>query len=86
MLQSDSNLFRRPNLVVASENGAEVGRAIVPPTGTSALQVALRPRNGRCVVHYRVQDTAVPAIVLGHGNTDTRSLGTHFNRFVYRSS
>jgi len=85
-LQSDSNLFRRPNVVVATENGAAVGRATVFPTRTSALQVALHPRNGRCVVHFRVQRTAVPAIVLDHGNTDTRALGAHFNRFVYRPS
>jgi len=85
-LQSDPNLFHRPNVVTVEENGAQIGRAVVRPTGTTALQVALTPQNGRCTVHFRVRRTAVPAVVLGHGNTDTRALGAHFNRFVYRPS
>ncbi len=85
-LQGDPNLFRRPNPVVAEEGGSEVATAVVPVAGTAVLRVPLRPVAGRCLVRFRVEHVAVPAVVLGGTNTDTRVLGTHFNRFTYRPS
>ena len=89
-LQSDANLFTRPNVVTASSGSRSVPRTLtsvtVPVTGTATMRVPLSPADGRCVVHFRVADTAVPAVVLGPPNTDTRELGVHFNRFTYRPS
>jgi hypothetical protein len=79
-LQSDENLFTRPNVVTTSTGR----RATVPVTGTTTMRVPLSPANGRCVVRFHVAKTAVPAVVLGPPNTDTRELGVHFNRFTYR--
>jgi hypothetical protein len=89
-LQSDANLFTRPNVVTASSSGLPDGNglmsATVPVTGTATMRVPLTPIDGRCVVRFQVADTAVPAVVLGPPNTDTRELGVHFNRFTYRPS
>ncbi len=84
-LQSDPNLFKRPNSVIATSAGSTV-RALVPASGTALLRVPLHPVAGRCTVRFHVKSTAVPAVVLGGSNTDTRVLGTHFNRFTYRPS
>lgn len=85
-LQSDPNLFHRPNLVVAAEGGVPVASAVVPAVGKAVLTVPLHAVADRCVVRFRVAHTAVPAVVLGGSNTDTRVLGTHFTGFTYRSS
>jgi 4-amino-4-deoxy-L-arabinose transferase-like glycosyltransferase len=86
-LQSDPNLFTRPNVVTASSSGLRDGTglasATVPVSGTTTMRVPLSPVDGRCVVRFHVKDTAVPAVVLGPPNTDTRKLGVHFNRFAY---
>jgi hypothetical protein len=79
-LQSDPNLFTAPNLVTASSGE----HAAVPVTGTTTLTVPLTTVDGRCVVRFQVAHTAVPAVVLGGPNQDTRALGVHFNRFTYR--
>jgi hypothetical protein len=50
------------------------------------LRVPLHGVSHRCVVRFTVRHTAVPAIVLGPSSTDTRVLGTHFTRFVFRRS
>jgi hypothetical protein len=81
-LQSDQNLFMRSNAVTAA-SGGRIARVGVPVRGTTRLRVPLRPVAGRCTVHFRVRDLAVPALVLGPPNTDTRALGVHFNRFTY---
>jgi Dolichyl-phosphate-mannose-protein mannosyltransferase len=83
-LQGDPNLFPQPNLVEASEQGVSVASASVPVTGHTVMRVPLRSIAHRCVVRFRVRHTAVPAIVQGPPNTDTRVLGTHFTGFVYR--
>jgi Dolichyl-phosphate-mannose-protein mannosyltransferase len=85
-LQGDSNLYRRPDTVLATVGGREVGRALVPTVGTSTLHVPLRSVGGRCVVRFTVSRVVVPAVVLGPPNTDTRLLGAHFNSFTYRPS
>jgi hypothetical protein len=82
-LQGDPNLFIQPNVVTAS-TPVGVTRAVVPVTGTATIRVPLSPRSGHCVVHFRVRNTAVPAVVVGPPNTDTRKLGVHFNHFAYR--
>jgi Dolichyl-phosphate-mannose-protein mannosyltransferase len=87
-LQSDANLFTRPNVVTASSGNRSptnaLASAIVPVTGTTTMRVPLSPADGRCIVRFHVADTAEPAVVLGPPNTDTRELGVHFNRFTYR--
>jgi hypothetical protein len=87
-LQSDSNLFTRPNVVTASSGNrsstGHVAEAVVPVTGTTTMRLPLSPVDGRCVVRFHVADTAVPAVALGPPNTDTRALGVHFDRFTYR--
>ncbi len=89
-LQSDSNLFTRPNVVTASSGTRSatnhLSSATVPVTGRATMRVPLSPVDGRCVVRFHVADTAVPTVVLGPPNTDTRELGVHFNRFTYRPS
>jgi hypothetical protein len=85
-LQGDPNLFRRPNTVAAEEAGAVVASAVVPVVGKALLRVPLRPVAGRCAVRFSVEHVAVPAVVLRETSTDTRMLGTHFNRFTYRPS
>jgi hypothetical protein len=56
----------------------------VPVRGTTSMRIPLFPAAGRCTVRFVVDDVAVPAVVLGPPNTDTRALGVHFNRFTYR--
>jgi hypothetical protein len=82
-LQGDPNLFPEPNVVEADVPGTQVV-ATVPVTGTTVMRVPLRSVAHKCVVHFRVSHTAVPAIVQGPPSTDTRVLGTHFSGFVYR--
>jgi hypothetical protein len=60
-----------------------VGRAVVPPTATRVLRVALRPAARACVVRFHVSKTAIPAVVTKGQNPDPRRLGIHFNRFTY---
>ena len=87
-LQSDPNLFTRPNAVTAeSGKGPPISvlvRQPVPVRGTTTMRLPLRPSAGHCTVRFVVDDVAVPAVVLGPPNTDTRALGVHFNRFTYR--
>jgi hypothetical protein len=80
-LQGDPNLFPQGNVVTASSGT----RAVVPATGTTTMRIPLSPVDGnQCVVRFHVAKTAVPEVVLGPPNTDTRELGAHFNRFTYR--
>ncbi|MBA3330758.1 MAG: glycosyltransferase family 39 protein [Actinobacteria bacterium] len=83
LLESDPNLFRKPQTVVG--RGAGVRRALVPPSGRASLSVPLRRRPGTtwCVARFRVSPTAVPARIQ-RGSTDTRRLGARFVRFAYR--
>jgi hypothetical protein len=89
-LQSDPNLFTEPNSVVATSgeqsSGRVVARTLVPVSGTTLMRVPLRSAGDRCTVRFRVSKLAVPAVVVGPPNTDTRALGVHFNTFTYRPS
>jgi hypothetical protein len=76
-LQGDEALFKRPQTVVATEDGSAVGRARIPVNGQTVLRVPLRPAaNGRCTVRFTVGRTLVPA-------HDPRALGAHFLTFTY---
>ncbi len=82
-LQGDSRLFTRPQTVVATENGAVVGRKTIPVNTPTTLTVPLRPgSNGRCLVRFTVGRTLIPAKV-EPGSIDTRPLGAHFLNFTY---
>jgi hypothetical protein len=83
-LQSDPGLFREPNTVVARVGDRVVGRTIVWPALTKTMRVPLEPNGDRCVVHFRVENTAVPMVVTRGEIQDPRELGIHFNRFRYR--
>jgi len=86
-LQSDPNLYKHSVIVDGSSGPADNGVGVgvnVPPTGTATMHLPLRPVDGRCVADFKIRQTAVPAVVLGPPNTDTRRLGVHFNRFTYR--
>ena len=83
-LQTDQNLFRRPQTVVATEAGRIVGRTSIPVAGERTFRVPLVPAaDGRCTVRYTVGRTLVPAKV-ERGQSDTRRLGAHFLTFDYR--
>ena len=83
-LQGDSHLFKRPQSVVASEDGYVVGHAAVPVNGTIWLKVPLRATPDHvCEVGFTVGRTAIPAQV-EPGSVDKRPLGVHFLQFSYR--
>jgi hypothetical protein len=82
-LQSDPNLFSAPNTVVATVGGRLAGRVTVPRNGQRVLRVRLVPAGRQCVVRFTVGRLAIPAVVFGPPNTDTRALGAHFNRFSF---
>jgi len=84
-LESDPALFTRPQSVLARVGGRVVARTSVPPTGIALLTVPLTPRGRRCVATFAVGRTALPAVVTGGKNPDTRRLGTHFLRFDFRT-
>jgi hypothetical protein len=79
LVESDPNLFRRPQEVIARVNGQILAVGRVPRVGRGLFSVPLRPGPvGRCVVRFTITPTAVP------GGRDRRRLGTHFLRFTYR--
>jgi dolichyl-phosphate-mannose-protein mannosyltransferase len=84
-LQSDPALFTKPQTVVATAGGREVGRVQVAPTATRLLTAPLVRDHRTCTVTFTVSPTAVPAVVTKGVNTDPRELGIHFTRFTYRS-
>jgi hypothetical protein len=82
-LQSDPGLFTKPQTVVATAGGREVGRVQVAPTATRLLTAPLVRDHRTCTVTFTVSPTAVPAVVTKGVNTDPRELGIHFTRFSY---
>ncbi len=87
-MSSDPGLFLDPQTVVARSNDKVVGRVRFQPSSFAVLRVPVVPTPGtdRCTVTFTVTPTAIPAKVTGGGNPDTRVLGVHFERFVYRPS
>ena len=82
-LRSDPSLFKAPQTVSAQIEGDAAGSVTFKPTETKELVVALRPREGSCVVEFTISPTGVPAELTHGGNPDTRELGVHFERFDY---
>ncbi len=80
LLESDSGLFTRKQTVVARSAGRTFETRVVPGFSRTMI-VPLEPRGGRCQVAFTVRPTAIPAVVIGGG--DTRRLGIHFSRFQY---
>ncbi len=77
-IDSDPNLFRTAQTVVARAAGRVATRARLAPTATRRLDVPLTADGARCRVVFSVRPTKVP------GGADQRRLGVHFRRFVYR--
>ncbi len=83
LVDSDPNLFTRPQTVLARVDGRIVARARVRPTGSARLRVPLRRGGaGSCKTTFAVAPTSVPAQVQ-RGSEDTRRLGVHFRSFDY---
>lgn len=79
---SDPVLFTRPQTVTAAVGGMVVAETRVAPRAADhPLVVPLQSANGRCEVTFAITPTAVPAEVVGGG--DTRELGIHFAAFQY---
>ena len=81
-LSSDEHLFKTKQTVSVREGGKIAASVTFAPTQKVHLNVPLHPTNGRCVVTFNADRTAVPAAVI-KGSTDTRRLGAHFDSFVY---
>ena len=56
---------------------------IDPLRPKQVLRVPLESKNGKCVVEFEVDRTAIPKVVTDGENPDPRELGLHFNRFDY---
>ncbi len=83
-LQGDDRLFKRPQTVVATEGDRVVGRATIPVSKETTLNVPLRPSaDHRCAVVFTVGRTLVPGRVLP-GSADPRPLGAHFLAWNYQ--
>ncbi len=82
-LQSDTALFIEPNPVVARIGDQVVARTQVDPDESKTIRIPLRPEGNTCTVRFTVGRTAVPEVVTGGLNPDTRRLGMHFT-FRYR--
>src|SRR3954467_1703201 len=84
-LTGDPALQPRRQAVVAASGKRVVGRVVVRPHQLNVpFSVPLRPTGGVCTVTFTVSPTAVPATVLGTG--DTRELGIRFQNVVFRPS
>jgi hypothetical protein len=83
-LDSDQAIFTKPQTVVARIGGQQVAKVQIPAGGNGELLVPLPPDNPVCNVDFEVSPTAVPAVVTKGYNPDTRELGIHFTRFIYK--
>lgn len=82
-LQSDFNLFEKPQTVVASAGGREVARVQVRPEVEETVLTVPLEGSERCTVRFSVTPTAVPAQVRV-GSEDTRRLGVRVLGFARR--
>jgi hypothetical protein len=81
-LVSDPQLFSAKQTVTATVAGGVTRSVrIDPASGETNVTVPLAAVGGRCRVDFTVAPTAVPAEVVGGG--DTRELGVHFTSFRY---
>jgi hypothetical protein len=84
-LTGDPVLQPRAQTVVATSGTRVIGRIVVRPQQFhTPFEVPLRDVAGTCSVSFAVSPTAVPATVLGTG--DTRELGIRFEDFAYKPS
>jgi hypothetical protein len=84
-LQSDAALFDEPQSLVIREGRRVIGRVLVDPRLTAVqTRIPLTADDGKCVVRFEVEQTAIPREVTNGDNADPRELGLHFNRFDYR--
>jgi hypothetical protein len=84
-LQSDAALFDEPQSLVIREGLRVIGRVLVDPRLTAVqTRIPLTADDGKCVVRFEVEQTAIPREVTNGDNADPRELGLHFNRFDYR--
>lgn len=79
VLDSDANLFARPQTIVATSRGGARVSLRLPPTAQRRMTVPLRPEAGVCAVRFTISPTKVP------GPHDDRRLGVHFRAFEYRA-
>lgn len=78
ILDSDPNLFARPQRIVAVSAGTKIPIKL-EPTERRELSVRLRPERSVCTARFTISPTKVP------GARDDRRLGVHFRAFVYRA-
>jgi hypothetical protein len=83
-LQSDPGIFKKPQTIVARIGGKQVATAQIPAGAARDFVVPLPSDNPVCNVDFEVSPTAVPAIVTNGFNQDTRELGLHYSRFIYK--
>ena len=83
-VQSDSALFFGPYISHRSSRREDRRpRAHRPRPAKQVVRVPLESKNGKCVVEFEVDRTAIPKVVTDGENPDPRVLGLHFNRFDY---
>lgn len=83
-VSSDAKLFAGTTSTIAI-GGTTTARTltIAPTTVDRLITLKLVPQSGVCRVDFAITPTRVPSKVIA-GSTDTRHLGLHFTRFVYR--
>ncbi len=73
VMASDSQLHPTPVTVTPVVGDTDLAPVSVAPVGETAVTTKLVPTDGLCMVRFRVDPTAVPALVFGA--PDTRALG-----------
>ncbi len=81
-LASDPVLHPNPVTVTPLIDGVPQQPVAVGPMGEVVVTTQLAPVDGACRVGYRVEPTAVPALV--YGSPDTRALGVLVRGVAYR--
>jgi hypothetical protein len=81
VMASDPHLHSTPVTVTPVVGERDLAPLSVGPTGETTAMTKLIPADGLCTVRYRVEPTAVPALV--SGAPDTRALGVLVRGFQY---
>lgn len=81
VMGSDPQLHPTPVAVTPVVGDRDLRSVSVGPTGETTLVTKLVPADGLCTVRYRVDPTAVPALVFGA--PDTRALGVLVHSVEY---
>jgi glycosyltransferase involved in cell wall biosynthesis len=81
-LRSDNQLFDKPQtLAIAGTTVAHILK--FPPGANRSLQLPLLPKRGVCQVEFAISPTHRPVDFPTLKNSDTRSLGLHFDSIHY---